>query len=144
VQEPGGFRLRLEEPVNLISGFKAKQAPQIWLIEMAQPVFFRKQGLQCAAGEIVIHAVAKPFGDVVGNVDPEFHAFHPTLPCPKRQPDQPLFSKAPDRICGTSRTRTPEAGRSTASAMVSIICFAVTSPSRSADSRVPGNAPSSQ
>src|ERR1035437_3991652 len=44
----------LEEAVNLVAGFKAKQAPQIWLIEMTQPVFFRQQGLQGAAGEIVI------------------------------------------------------------------------------------------
>jgi len=33
-----------QEAVNLIAGVKAKQSPQIWLIEMAQPVFLRQQG----------------------------------------------------------------------------------------------------
>ena len=62
----------LQEAVDLVASFKAKQAPQIWLIEMAYPVFFRQKGLQYTAGEIV----AKAFGDVIGYVDGEFH----TLP----------------------------------------------------------------
>src|SRR5712692_5319319 len=76
--------VRLKEAVDLVAGFKAKQAPQIWLIEMTQPEFLRQQGLQGAAGESVVPAVAKPFGDVIGNVDCEFHCPYLTLRCFRR------------------------------------------------------------
>ena len=48
------------------------------------------------------------------------------------------------RISGTSQTRTPLGGSAIARAMVAIICSTLTSPSRRADSRVPGSASSSQ
>jgi hypothetical protein len=76
----------LQEAINLVAGFKAKQAPQIWLIEAAHPVFFRQQGFQGAAGEIAIPGVSKPLGDVVGNLERDFHAF--TLRCENAAVDQ--------------------------------------------------------
>lgn len=39
----------LEESVDLVAGFKAKQAPEIGFVNMAQPVFLRGQGFQRAA-----------------------------------------------------------------------------------------------
>ena len=48
---------------------------------------------------------------------------------------------ANERICGTSKTRTPDAGRSTAPARAATIWGSVTRPRRWADSRVQGKAP---
>src|ERR1022692_851851 len=99
----------LQEAIDFVAGFKAKQAAQIRLMEMTQPVFFRQQGLQGAAGEIVIHAAAKPLGDVVGNVDREFHALYLTFRRFRRQPIYFAGSAAPSRISSVARrtTRSP-------------------------------------
>ena len=67
-------RMGLQEIVNLVTGFKAEQTPQIRLMEMTLPVFFGDQGLQRAARQIAVLDGAELGGNVVGNLNRHLHA----------------------------------------------------------------------
>jgi hypothetical protein len=66
----------LEEGIKLVSGFEAEQSPQLMPGNMTTSEFLDSQGFEGAAGQVATGR-AHSAGEIVRNLDGEFHALSP-------------------------------------------------------------------